>query len=190
MIVLVIIDVSKITDVKKTSESNVCHICHYWYFLDKGFKFQPDACNGCLDLLIMSNLLMISNLAYLRTPFLVHYYFNIFICDLFMFLNKDDIANYADDNAPYSTGDRIHGIISDLEQDSDILSKLSFDNYLKANPEKNHVFLNKTSDTQNVSIASISYEKLLGIKIDQKLSFEPHFESLCKKVSQKSNALS
>ena len=111
-----------------------------------------------------------------------------------MFLIKDGIANYADDNIPYSTGDRIHNIISNLEQGSDILSKLSFDNYLKANPEKNHVFLNKTSDTQliveNVPIASSSYEKFLGIKIDQKLSFEPHFESLCKKVSQKPNALS
>ena len=21
------------------------HICHYWYFLDKGFKFQPHVCN-------------------------------------------------------------------------------------------------------------------------------------------------
>ena len=28
-------------------------ICHYWYFLDKGFKFQPDVCNGCHGLLMM-----------------------------------------------------------------------------------------------------------------------------------------
>ena len=27
--------------------------------------------------------------------------FNIFICDLFMFLPKDGIANYADNNTPY-----------------------------------------------------------------------------------------
>ena len=27
--------------------------------------------------------------------------FNIFICDLFMFLPIDGIANYADDNTPY-----------------------------------------------------------------------------------------
>ena len=33
-------------------------------------------------------------------------------------------------------------------------------------------------------------EKLLGIKIDNKLSFEPHVDSLCKKASQKLNALS
>ena len=29
-------------------------ICHYWYFLNKGFKFQPYVCNRCHDLLLMS----------------------------------------------------------------------------------------------------------------------------------------
>ena len=28
-------------DVNKTSESKECDICHHWYFLDKGFQFQP-----------------------------------------------------------------------------------------------------------------------------------------------------
>ena len=31
-----------------------------------------------------------------------------------MFLTKDDIANYAADNTPYPTGNRIHNIISYL----------------------------------------------------------------------------
>ena len=101
-----------------------------------------------------------------------------------MFLPKNDIANYADDNTPYN--------ISDLEQASDILSKWLQDNYLRANPDKYHV-LSETSETQlivkNVPIASSCCEKLLGIKIDHKLSFEPHVESLCKKASQKLNAL-
>ena len=40
-----------------------------------------------------------------------------------MFLPKDGIANYADDNTPYSTGNGIHNVIFDLEQALDILSK-------------------------------------------------------------------
>ena len=24
-------------------------ICHYWYFEDVGFKYQPYVCNGCHD---------------------------------------------------------------------------------------------------------------------------------------------
>ena len=67
------------------------------------------------------------------------------------------------------------------------------DNCFKANPDKYHVLLSETSETQlivkNVPIASSCCEKLLGIKIDHKLSFEPHVESLCKKASQKLNAL-
>ena len=119
--------------------------------------------------------------------------FNVFICDLFMFLPKNGIANYADDNTPYSTGTGIHNVISDLEQASDILSKWFQDNYLKANPDKYHILLSETSETQlivkNAPIASSYCEKLLGIKSDHKLSFEPHVESLCKKASQKLNAL-
>ena len=69
------------------------------------------------------------------------------------------------------------------------MSKWFIDNHLKANPGKYHVLLSETYDTQliveNVPIASSCCEKLLGIKIDLKLSFEPHVELLCKKASQK-----
>ena len=48
------IDVSEGNDVSKTSASKQCDICHYWYFLSKGFKFQPNVCNRYHDLLMMS----------------------------------------------------------------------------------------------------------------------------------------
>ena len=44
------IDVSEGTDVNKASTSRECIICHYWYFLDKGFRSQPAVCNGCMNL--------------------------------------------------------------------------------------------------------------------------------------------
>ena len=46
------IDVSEEIDVNKTSASKESDICHYWYFLNKGFKFI--ICNRCHDLLMMS----------------------------------------------------------------------------------------------------------------------------------------
>ena len=77
--------------------------------------------------------------------------------------------------------------MSDLEQGLDILSKCFIDNCLKVNPDKYHILLSETSETQliveNVPVASSSCKKSLGIKIDQKLSFEPHVDSLCKKAS-------
>ena len=48
------IEVSEGIDVNKRSESKECNVCHLWYFLNKGFKFQPNVCNGCHDLLLMS----------------------------------------------------------------------------------------------------------------------------------------
>ena len=46
--------VSEGIDVNKTSASKECIICHYWYFLDKEYKFQPYVCDGCHDASIMS----------------------------------------------------------------------------------------------------------------------------------------
>ena len=46
--------VSEGVDVNKTSASKECDICHYWYFLNHTFKFQPNDCNSCHDLLMMS----------------------------------------------------------------------------------------------------------------------------------------
>ena len=44
------IDISEGIDVNKTSASKECHICHYWYFKDIDFKYEPYLCNGCHDL--------------------------------------------------------------------------------------------------------------------------------------------
>lgn len=99
--------------------------------------------------------------------------FNIFICDLFMFLLKDTITNYTDDNTPYSSGDNIHNTITNLEQASNILLKWFIDNYLKSNLDKYYFLLNEKFDAKVIvkdsSIPISNCQKLLGIKIDQKL---------------------
>ena len=48
------IDVSEGIDVNKTSASKKCNICHYWYLLNKSFKFQQNVYIRCHDLLMMS----------------------------------------------------------------------------------------------------------------------------------------
>ena len=47
------IDVSERIDFNQISASKKYDICHYWYFLNKGFTFQPNICNKCHDLLMM-----------------------------------------------------------------------------------------------------------------------------------------
>ena len=51
-------------DVNKTSASKECDVCHYWYFLNYSFKFQPNVCNRYHDLLMMS--INLSNIAILN----------------------------------------------------------------------------------------------------------------------------
>ena len=45
------INISEEIDVNKTSASKQCDICHYWYFKNIGFKYEPYLCNGCHDLM-------------------------------------------------------------------------------------------------------------------------------------------
>ena len=48
------IDVSEGIDVNKASSTKECDICHYWFFLNYGFTFQPNVWNRCHELLLMS----------------------------------------------------------------------------------------------------------------------------------------
>ena len=48
------IDISEGIDFNKTRASKERNICHYWYFLNYSFKFQPNVCNRCHNLLMMS----------------------------------------------------------------------------------------------------------------------------------------
>ena len=45
------IDISEGIDGNKTNASKECDICHYWYFKDIGFKYEPYLCNACHDLM-------------------------------------------------------------------------------------------------------------------------------------------
>ena len=47
-------EVSNKIDVNKASASKEYDVCHYWYFLNISFKFQPNVCNRCHDLLMVS----------------------------------------------------------------------------------------------------------------------------------------
>ena len=38
--------ISEGIDVDKTSTSKECKICHYWYFKNIDFKYEPHLCNG------------------------------------------------------------------------------------------------------------------------------------------------
>ena len=43
--------ISEGIDVNKTNSLKKCDICHYRYFKDIGFKYEPYLGNGCYDLM-------------------------------------------------------------------------------------------------------------------------------------------
>ena len=45
------IDILEGIDVNKTNASRECDTCHYWYFKNMGFKYEPYFCNGCHGLI-------------------------------------------------------------------------------------------------------------------------------------------
>ena len=74
--------------------------------------------------------------------------FNIFLANLLFIVNDIDIANYADDNAPYIVVDNIDDLIKSLEEASTALFQW-FDNLLKSNPDKCHLLI---SSNENVTV--------------------------------------
>ena len=78
------IDVSEGIDVNETNWSKECDICHYWYFKDIGFKYEPYLCNGCHDL--MQKAMGFNNIA------IVHIKENTYRIH-FWYMNIDDAIN-------------------------------------------------------------------------------------------------
>ena len=120
--------------------------------------------------------------------------FNIYLNDLFFFTEGSDIANYADDNSPYACDKDIESVIIKLEEDSKTLLNWVNNNVLKANPDKFHLILNNSDENLMVKIEDSQVfnsksKKLLGITIDNNLTFNEHVSNLCKKASQKLHAL-
>ena len=66
-------------------------------------------------------------------------------------------------------------------------------NQIKANADKNHLIVSTDEPIEiRVSeslIKNNTCEKLLGVKIDNKLSFDTHVKGLCKKANNKLRAL-
>ena len=78
-------------------------------------------------------------------------FFNIFLCDLFLFVENKDVTSCADDTTPYKTGVNSAFVIHNLEVLGNTLLKWFNDNSMKANPGKYHLLLSG-SDSSKITI--------------------------------------
>ena len=125
--------------------------------------------------------------------------FNIFINDLFFFVEHSDICNYADDNSLSVADVSIDHIISKLELDIRSLDEWFQNNYMLLNQEKCQFMIIESSRAQRIEkakiklsnkyIEEISKGKLLGISFDNKLTMSDHIKKICKQSSKKLYAL-
>jgi hypothetical protein len=124
--------------------------------------------------------------------------FNVYMNDIFYFINECEIMNYADDNTIYAYDHNVDNIIKRLQDDSKVAIKWFENNYMEANPSKFQFILlsplrkRKSSISElpilDVNIERSDYVKLLGITIDDQLNFKEHIKNLCKKAARQLNA--
>ena len=119
--------------------------------------------------------------------------FNIFLNDLFLVFKDVNFASYADDNTIYQLGRNVDDVINDLQLSAEKLFHWFSDNHMKGNTDKCHLIMS-TNDTPELKVVdslinTSTCGKLIGVKIDYKLTFDNHVANLCKKANNKLRAL-
>ena len=124
--------------------------------------------------------------------------FNIFLNDFIEIFEKTDPYNFADDNTLSGHAKTLEILINDLEYDSRRAIQWFTENHMIANPDKFKAIIIKKSghDTTgiklNINNEEIEASKevtLLGVVIDNKLSFATHVSVLCQKAARILNAI-
>ena len=125
--------------------------------------------------------------------------FNIFINYIFFFLEKVQIANFADDNTTYAVEDDIMTLLKSLERETFTVLNWFRWNEMKSNTSKCHLFVTDINHKkyssksyiylQNEFLESQETVKLLGLEIDQNLDFDEYINGLIKRGNQKLHAL-
>ena len=124
--------------------------------------------------------------------------FNIFINDLFFFIDEVELSNFSDDNTIYTAKKSVTELIKILEKESKTAIDWFKINDMIVNPDKFQAMILSTDKKENkydlnINSSTITSETsvtLLGIKIDNKLNFAEHVSGICRKASNQLNAIS
>ncbi len=122
--------------------------------------------------------------------------FNKFINDMFYVLEQNTLYNYADDNIVSHTNDEEEELLTCLESDLSNLMSWFKTNCLGVNREKlQSMFISNDSNyTINVNIDNTVLSpsgniKILGVTIDEHLTFNEHINIICSNAARQLNAI-
>ena len=123
--------------------------------------------------------------------------FNIFINDLIFFIQETEVCNFADDTTIYSCSLNYKEAAHKLSNDTHIVLNWFKVNSMVANPGKFQImFLGSKIDNSKITFAIENKQikckrevKLLGITIDEKLTFTKHIANICSLANNRLRAL-
>ena len=125
--------------------------------------------------------------------------FNVFVNDVFHFMEKCDLYNYANDNTLSVACWHMHDVLLYLSKDCKNAVKWFRDNGMRANPSKFQIMIKSHSGVDasnatlqiddNIVLKPEPQVKVLGIKLDSKLSFDYHVSAICTEAARQLNAL-
>ena len=126
-------------------------------------------------------------------PFL----FNVFMNDLFLFIQNWKLYNYADDNSMIYSSPDINVILTNLKHDCKNAIKWFGENSMKANPDKFQFMVLSSDPLQqqrieienDIALLSESRVKLHGVIMDDRLHFNDHISAMCCRAARQLNAL-
>ena len=108
-----------------------------------------------------------------KSPVLGPILFNIFINDLFLWLTKSDLDNFADDNTIAVPCKNLNNLLRTLEKESESAVDWFRNNNMIASPDKfQAIIMNERRENQithkskiyNIEIEATKFVKLVGIK--------------------------
>ena len=106
--------------------------------------------------------------------------FSIFVNDLFLSVSSSNLSNYADDNTLYISGYNLKEVKEVLLNDFNKVTEWFFENYMVLNSGKCHfMYLGKNIENETFTLKDTimnnsKEEKILGVIIDNRLTFSSH----------------
>ena len=121
--------------------------------------------------------------------------FNIFINDIFLFVESSNVRNCANDNTLFAFAKTSEEVTKKPQNDFLTLDEWFFNNFLVLSSDEYYFVTLKTPNTfpnfkcKNITIKNSASEKLLRVIIDNKLDFTEHLNTVYKKANLKLHAL-
>ena len=116
---------------------------------------------------------------------------NLSINDLLFFILMASVHDFTDDNTLSAFAETVSKLINILQSDSEVITDWFKKNQIRINPDKFQIIIldkkkgdhtNENEVIDNKKIKTVTSVELLGIQLDDKLTFSPYIRNICKSV--------